>query len=137
MKRPALVLFAVVCGGAFSACGVAQAQNGKEAKGTQVVFATRDLAAGEVVTFDDLTKGVLPDDWPMGSAVTPFTVSYIVNQRVNVPVMKGDVLRWFVFETAPSEQEAVDRCRQVSAPAATAAEQVARSRQVILSRKPH
>lgn len=84
---------------------------------------------GEVVTFDDLTKRLLPDDSPVGSSVTPFTVSNVVNQRVNLKVMKGDVLHWFVFESMPSEPEALERCRQATAPGATAAQQVACSRQ--------
>jgi Flp pilus assembly protein CpaB len=64
-----------------------------------VVVATQDIPEGTVVTFDHLAQRSVPEQFVTSSAIKPDSASYIVNQRILVPVQAGDMLLWSQFET--------------------------------------
>jgi Flp pilus assembly protein CpaB len=123
----------VVLGAMASGCLVARAE--QPPNEVAVVIATRDLAAGETVTLEDVSQRRLPAEWATTSSVKPDSANDIINQRVNLPVMKGDILYWSFFEVVRSD-ESQDRCRQLTQSGKSAVEQLARARQVVLRRSP-
>lgn len=64
-----------------------------------VVVATVDLAEGTVVTSEMIAARNVPEQFVTSSVVKPDSASYIVNQKVLVPVQAGDPLLWSQFET--------------------------------------
>lgn len=96
-----------------------------------VVVATRDLMAGETVTFDDIAQEKIGKRFVSASVVKPDSASYIVNQKLNYPVLKGDLMYWSFFETAKATQKN-QRCLALAAKGANAAAQVAQARQVAM-----
>jgi serine/threonine-protein kinase len=64
-----------------------------------IVIANRDLEAGTVVTMDMLSQRVMLKINATSSIVRPDSVSYIVGQKLNVPVQQGDALLWSQFQT--------------------------------------
>jgi hypothetical protein len=120
---------------AFTASTRAHAQD-NSAEPTElikVVSASRDIAVGEVVTLNDLSERTLEAQWVTSSAVKVDSVKYIVNQKLTLPVAQGDILFWFFFETTKST--AIQRCDEITRLGRTGVDQIARARQVLLSRK--
>jgi hypothetical protein len=99
-----------------------------------VIVAVRHLAVGELVTEADVAEVQVPKDWATTSLVKPDSRQYIIGQRLLLPVMKGDLISWNLFETTrdPAIRE---RCASASAQPETAMEQVVRARQVLLTRQ--
>src|SRR5438067_960421 len=64
-----------------------------------VVVAAGDIAEGTVVTFDMISQRSVPEQFVTSSVVKPDSASYVVNQKVLVPVQAGDPLLWSQFET--------------------------------------
>ncbi len=64
-----------------------------------VVVASQDIPEKTVVTFDMIAQRSVPEQFVTSSVVKPDSASYIVNQRVLVPVQAGDPLLWSQFET--------------------------------------
>ena len=64
-----------------------------------VVVAAVDIAEGTVVSFDMISQRQVPEQFVTSSVVKPESASYIVNQRVLVPLQAGDPLLWSQFET--------------------------------------
>lgn len=113
------------------------AQPGKEPKDStpeqvSVTVAVRDIAAGERVTEADIADVLVPKEWVTSSYVKPDSRQYIIGQRVLLPIMKGDMISWNLFD--PSSSPLTGSCARASGQPATAAEQVARSRQILLER---
>jgi Flp pilus assembly protein CpaB len=69
-----------------------------------VVVAAVDLSDGTVVTMDMISQRSVPEQFVTSSIVKPDSASYIVNQKVLVPVQAGDPLRWSDFETTKLEK---------------------------------
>ncbi len=68
-----------------------------------VVIAAADMEAGTVVTIELIQQRSMPSAYVTSSVVRPDSASYILNQKLNVAVQKGDPLLWSQFETsAPS-----------------------------------
>jgi pilus assembly protein CpaB len=67
-----------------------------------VVVASVDIPEGTVVTFDMVAQRTVPEQFVTSSVVKPDSSSYIINQRVLVPVQAGDPLLWSQFETTKS-----------------------------------
>jgi pilus assembly protein CpaB len=70
-----------------------------------VVVATTDIAEGSTVTFDMISQRAVPEQFVTSSVVKPDSASYIVNQKVLVPVQAGDPLLWSQFETTRSAEK--------------------------------
>jgi pilus assembly protein CpaB len=64
-----------------------------------VVVAAVDLSEGSVVTMEMVSQRSIPEQFITSSVVKPDSASYIVNQKVLVPVQAGDPLLWSQFET--------------------------------------
>jgi len=64
-----------------------------------VVVAAMDIPEGTVVTFDHIQQRSAPQPFVTSSVVKPDSANYIVNARLLVPVQKGDMLLWSMFET--------------------------------------
>src|SRR5258706_12080198 len=64
-----------------------------------VVVAAADIAEGSTVTFDMISQRSVPEQFVTSSVVRPESASYVVNQKVLVPVQAGDPLLWSQFET--------------------------------------
>jgi Flp pilus assembly protein CpaB len=66
-----------------------------------VVVAAQDIPEDTVVTFDVLSQRSVPEQFVTSSVVKPDSATYIVNQRILVPVQAGDPLLWSQFEVRP------------------------------------
>ena len=64
-----------------------------------VVVAAVDVSEGTVVTFEMISQRSIPEQFVSSSIVKPDSASYIVNQKVLVPLQAGDPLLWSQFET--------------------------------------
>jgi pilus assembly protein CpaB len=69
-----------------------------------VVVAAVDVAEGTVVSFDMISQRSVPEQFVTSSVVKPDSASYIVNQKVLVPVQAGDPLLWSQFETTKAAE---------------------------------
>ncbi|MFZ5471021.1 MAG: Flp pilus assembly protein CpaB [Myxococcota bacterium] len=69
-----------------------------------VIVAAADIAEGTVVTFDMISQRPVPEQFVTSSVVKPESASYVVNQKVLVPVQKGDALLWSQFETTKAAE---------------------------------
>ncbi len=69
-----------------------------------VVVAAADLSEGSVVTFDMISQRSVPEQFVTSSVVKPDSASYVVNQKVLVPVQAGDPLLWSQFETTKAAE---------------------------------
>lgn len=64
-----------------------------------VIVAAVDIPENTVVTFEQLSQRSVPEQFVTSSVVKPDSASYIVNQKVLVPLQAGDMLLWSQFET--------------------------------------
>lgn len=94
-----------------------------------VVVAAVDMGAGETVTLEKISQRKAPERLITSSVVKPDSASYIVNQKLLVPVLAGDLLLWSQLETQKGEHERV--CREAIQVTGDAREQIARARTAI------
>ncbi|MFZ5443081.1 MAG: SAF domain-containing protein [Myxococcota bacterium] len=64
-----------------------------------IVVAAVDLSEGAMVTMENISQRSIPEQFVTSSVVKPDAASYIVNQKILVPVQAGDPLLWTQFET--------------------------------------
>src|SRR3954468_19108644 len=69
-----------------------------------VVVAASDIGEGTVVSFDMISQRSVPEQFITSSVVKPDSASYVVNQKVLVPVQAGDPLLWSQFETTKAAE---------------------------------
>src|SRR6185436_17436934 len=69
-----------------------------------VVVAAVDLSEGTTITFDMISQRSVPEQFITSSVVKPDSASYVVNQKVLVPVQAGDPLLWSQFETTKAAE---------------------------------
>ena len=65
-----------------------------------VIVANQDVGEGTVVTFEMISQRPIPEQFVTSSVVKPDSASYVVGQRVLVPLQAGDPLVWSQFETS-------------------------------------
>ncbi|RKH07635.1 SAF domain-containing protein [Corallococcus carmarthensis] len=106
----------------------------EEAKGF-VLVSVRDIPAGEQVQEQDLTEVPLPPEWRSEGLINPSGRAYIVGQRLQLPVLKGDIFAWALFENR-RDMSFSESCVKALGWPRDAAEQVARARQVLVERQP-
>jgi pilus assembly protein CpaB len=70
-----------------------------------VVVAAVDIPEGATVTFDMVSQRSVPDQFVTSSVVKPESASYVVGQKVLVPVQAGDPLLWSQFETTRAAEK--------------------------------
>lgn len=64
-----------------------------------VLVSLLDLEEGTVVTASMFEERPMPDAMLTSSVVKPDSARFIVGQKLNVPVQKGDLVLWSAFET--------------------------------------
>ena len=64
-----------------------------------VVVAAQDIPEDTIVTFDVISQRSVPEQFVTSSVVKPDSASYVVTQRLLVPLQAGDMLLWSQFET--------------------------------------
>ena len=69
-----------------------------------VVVAAQDVPEGTVITFDMISQRSVPEQFVTSSVVKPDSASYVVNQKVLVPLQSGDPLLWSQFETTKAAE---------------------------------
>ncbi len=70
----------------------------------QVMAAQQDIHEGSTVTMEMISSRAVPEQFVTSSVVKPDAVSYVLNQKVLVPLQAGDLLLWTQFETLKSER---------------------------------
>jgi Flp pilus assembly protein CpaB len=77
-----------------------------------VVVYAKDVAAGDVVGFDQISQRSVPEQLVTSSVVKPDSASYVVNQPARVPALAGDVALWAHFEVPDRKlsAEATEAC---------------------------
>ena len=87
-----------------------------------VVVANQDIAEGTPLSFDMVSQRPIPEQFVTSSVVKPDSASYVIGQKLTVPVQSGDPLLWSQFETSKANTCSV--CDWID----TAAKQCAESR---------
>jgi pilus assembly protein CpaB len=89
---------------AYSAIKRREAEVTKGYNLVTVIVASVDISEGSVVTFDMISQRAVPEKFVTSSVVKPDSASYIVNQKVLVPIQAGDPLLWSQFETTKAAE---------------------------------
>ena len=66
---------------------------------TTIVVASVDIPEGSTVSLDMVAQRAVPEQFVTSSVVKPDSASYVVGQKVLVPLQAGDPLLWSQFET--------------------------------------
>jgi pilus assembly protein CpaB len=69
-----------------------------------VVVASQDIPEGTVVSYDMVAQRPVPEQFVTSSVVKPDSVTYVVGQKVLVPLQQGDPLLWSQFETTKAAE---------------------------------
>lgn len=115
-----------------AACSDASAAEPPTGMLVAIVLAGRDLPAGSTVTFDDIRQRHVPEVLVTSSVVRPDSASYIVNQKLLVPVLAGDPMLWAFFVTG--HKDTFTLCEKLQSEDTSAEQQLARVRQSVLSK---
>ncbi len=70
-----------------------------------VLVANSEVPEGTVVTIDMISQRAVPDQFVTSSVVRPESVSYVVGQKILVPLQTGDPLLWSQFETTKAAEK--------------------------------
>lgn len=77
-----------------------------------VVVASQDIREGASVSMDMISVRAIPEQFATASVVKPDSVSYVVNQKVLVPLQAGDPLLWTQFETTRAAERLSSRVQR-------------------------
>lgn len=77
-----------------------------------VVVAAVDLAEGTVITMEMISSRPMPEQFVTASVVKPENASFILGQRIMVPLQAGDPLLWSQFETTRAAERLSSRIQQ-------------------------
>lgn len=70
-----------------------------------VIVAATDIPEGTVVTYEMINQRPIPEQFVTSSVVKPDSASYIVGQKVLVPLQAGDALLWSQFEGSKAAEK--------------------------------
>ncbi|MGC4116464.1 MAG: Flp pilus assembly protein CpaB [Myxococcales bacterium] len=70
-----------------------------------VIVANQDIAEGTAVSFEMVSQRPIPEQFVTSSVVKPDSASYVIGQRVLVPLQAGDPLLWSQFETSKAAEK--------------------------------
>lgn len=70
-----------------------------------VIVAATDIPEGTVVTYEMINQRPVPEQFVTSSVVKPDSASYVVGQKVLVPLQAGDPLLWSQFETSKAAEK--------------------------------
>ena len=114
-RMPLAVAFVLACVGgtiAFSAIKKSESDVRRGWNLVPVVVAAIDIPEGTVVTMDMISQRSVPEQFITSSVVKPDSASYVVNQKVLVPVQAGDPLLWSEFETTRAAERLASRVQK-------------------------
>ncbi len=77
-----------------------------------VIVAATDVPEGTVVTYEMISQRSVPEQFVTSSVVKPDSASYVVNQKVLVPIQAGDPLLWSQFETTKAAERLSTRVQK-------------------------
>ncbi len=103
-----------LCAGAIAYSAV-QAEFRRVRKGftpVPVVVAAIDITEGTVLTMDMISSRGVPEQFVTASVIRPDNASFIIGQRVTVPLQAGDPLLWSQFETTRAGERLATRVQQ-------------------------
>jgi len=69
-----------------------------------VMVAEQEIREGSTVTAEMISARTIPEQFVTASVVKPDSVSYVLNQKLLVPLQAGDMLLWTQFETLKAER---------------------------------
>lgn len=76
-----------------------------------VMVVNRDLAAGELLTMEKVDQASVAERFVLSAQVKAADASYVVNQRLRVPMKAGQPLEWVFFPLVKNDQrEAREAC---------------------------
>jgi Flp pilus assembly protein CpaB len=64
-----------------------------------IIVASTDLSEDSIITTNELSQRMFPEQFVTSSFIRPDSASYIVKQRILVRAMAGDPLYWTDFQT--------------------------------------
>ncbi|MFN7132967.1 MAG: Flp pilus assembly protein CpaB [Myxococcales bacterium] len=70
-----------------------------------VIVAATDIPEGSIVTYEMINQRPIPEQFVTSSVVKPDSASYVVGQKVLVPLQAGDALLWSQFETSKAAEK--------------------------------
>jgi pilus assembly protein CpaB len=70
-----------------------------------VIVAAQDIPEGTSVSYEMVSQRAIPEQFVTSSVVKPDSASYVVGQRVLVPLQTGDPLLWSQFETSKAAEK--------------------------------
>ncbi|HCF61579.1 MAG TPA: Flp pilus assembly protein CpaB [Myxococcales bacterium] len=110
LKGKTPLLIAIILGvlaGAFAFTAIKRKE--KEVKAgwnlVPVIVANQDVGEGTVITYEMVSQRPIPEQFVTSSVVKPDSASYIVGQKVLVPLQTGDALLWSQFETSKAAEK--------------------------------
>ncbi len=89
---------------AFSAIKKREADARRGWNLVNVMVAEQDIREGSIVTSEMISSRPVPEQFVTSSVVKPDAASYVLNQKVLVPIQAGDMLLWTQFETIRAER---------------------------------
>jgi len=69
-----------------------------------VLVAAMDVPPGTELTTEHVAQRMIPEQFVTTSLVKPENVSYVIGQKVLVPLQAGDVILWTQFETSKAAE---------------------------------
>lgn len=114
-RTPLFVALVLACVGgtiSFSAIKKSESDVRRGWNLVPVVVAAIDIPEGTVVGFDMISQRSVPEQFVTSSVVKPDSASYVVNQKVLVPVQAGDPLLWSQFETTKAAERLSTRVQK-------------------------
>ncbi|HEX8706607.1 MAG TPA: SAF domain-containing protein [Myxococcaceae bacterium] len=114
------------------ACAEASAAPPEAESLEEILVAARDLPMGTLLKSTDVVTRSVPSSGVTPSIIKPDAASYLMDQRVLLPMLAGDPVQWAFFENVGNQ--AYEACEQLEAGNVSAGQQVAFARQMILER---
>jgi pilus assembly protein CpaB len=69
-----------------------------------VIVANQDLPEGTAITYEMISQRAVPEQFVTSSIIKPDAASYVIGQKILVPVQTGDTLLWSQFETSKASE---------------------------------
>jgi len=69
-----------------------------------VIVAAQDLPEGTTVSYEMVSQRPIPEQFVTSSVVKPDSSTFVIGQRLLVPVQAGDPLLWSQFETSRASE---------------------------------
>ena len=108
----ALVLGLLAGSAAYTAVSHAEAAVRRGYAPKPVLVAAVDISEGAVLAIDMVATRLIPEQFVTSSVVNPDSASYVIGQKLLVPVQAGDPLLWSQLETARATERLSTRIQK-------------------------